>query len=174
MPTAGSPDRIAYVEVSEADSYHSARGNAAWTGENDAKEAAIVRASEYIDAAYGTRFPGQKTGGRSQSLQWPREKWDGSYVKDDEGFDIMNDEIPQEIADATCEAALRELTDPGSMMPDLERGGGIRAMSAGSVSIEYQANASAKTTFSIIDGILSGLLGNVSQGGLVMARAQRG
>lgn len=174
MPTAGSPDRIAYVEVAECDSYHAARGNAAWTGDTEAKQAAIVRATAFIDANYRSRFPGQKTNGRDQSLEWPRENYDSSFVTDDEGFDIANDEIPIEICDATCEAALRELTSPGSLMPDMERGGNIQRMAAGSVEIEYSSNAASKTTFTIIDGILSGLLGNVSRGGLVMARAVRG
>lgn len=174
MPTAGSPDRIAYVEVDECDSYHVARGNAAWTGDTEAKQAAIVRATAFIDANYRSRFPGQKTNGRSQTLEWPRENYDSSFVTDDEGFDIANDEIPIEICDATCEAALRELTSPGSLMPDMERGGKLIEMGAGSVYQKFAPNAPSETTFTIIDGILSGLLGNVSRGGLVMARAQRG
>lgn len=175
MPMAGSPDRVAYIEVAEADSYHAARGNAAWAdGDSEAKAAALIRASAAIDAMYAGRFPGQKTGGRLQQLAWPRENWDASYIKDQEGFDIMPDEIPQEICDATCEAALRELTDPGSLMPDLDRGGAVTKLVAGSVEIDYASNAPARTTFSIIDGILTGLLGNVRSGGIIMARAARG
>lgn len=173
MPTAGSPDRVQYVSAAEATSYHTARGNTAWTGTDDVKNAALIRASQAIDAMYGSKFPGQKMGGRDQQLAWPREMWDSSFVTDNEGFDIPNDEIPQEICDATCEAALRELTDPGSMMPDLERGGAVTKLAAGSVEIDYATNAPAKTTFSIIDGILSGLLGNVTTGGIVFARAVR-
>ena len=173
MPTAGSPDRTQYVTAAEATSYHAARGNTAWTGTDDVKNAALIRGSAAIDAKYGGKFTGQKTGERSQQLAWPRELWDGTYVTDQDGFDIMPDEIPQEICDATCEAALRELVEPGSMLPDLERGGAITGLKAGSVEIDYATNAPAKTTFSIIDGILSGLLGNVSTGGVVFARAAR-
>lgn len=176
MPTAGSPDRVAYVERAEADAYHSARGNSAWAeGSEESRDAALIRASEAIDALYGSKFPGQKSGGRNQTLAWPRENWDSSFVTDNEGFDIPNDEIPQEICDATCEAALRELASPGSMMPDLERGGSIKRMAAGSVEIEYSDNAPSSTTFSIINGILSSLIGNApSQGSIVIARAARG
>lgn len=173
MPTAGSPDRTSYVEVSEADAYHSARGNAAWTGDEEAKEAALIRGSQAIDAMYGSKFPGQKSNGRSQQLAWPRELWDGSFVRDQEGFDIMNDEIPQEIADATCEAALRELVSPNSLLPDLDRGGAVTKLVAGSVEIDYATNAPTKTTLSIIDGILSGLLGGVNASGVVFARVAR-
>jgi hypothetical protein len=75
-----------------------------------------------------------------------------------EGNLIDEDEIPHEVIEATLEAAIRELATPNSMMPDLERGGAIKMLKAGSVSIEYAANADVKTTFSIIGSLLSGIL----------------
>lgn len=168
-----SPDVDVYVSVEGFKLYHDARGNDITDYTDEAIEAALVRGSQFIDAQYGAKFPGQKTGGRSQTLAWPRELYDGSYVRDQEGFEIMPDEIPVEIQDATCEAALREAASPNSMMPDLERGGAITHMAAGSVEIDYAANAPSQTTFSIIDGILAGLLGNVRSGGISFARVMR-
>lgn len=144
-----------YALEADADAYFDMRGTTAWTDSAGDKEGALVRGTAAIDATYRARFGGYKTNGRTQALQWPR-----TGVYDAEGLPIASDEIPQEIIDATCEAALRELTSPGSMMPDLERDGAIKRIKADVVEIEYAGNASATTTFSLIDGILSGLLGS--------------
>jgi hypothetical protein len=56
---------------------------------------------------------------------------------------------------------LREITTPGIMQPDLKRGGFIRSMRAGSVEIVY-GGSSNRTIFTIVDGIMSSLLGSVS------------
>ncbi len=131
-------------------------------------EAALVRATAAIEALYGSRYPGTRTNGRDQSLGWPRKN-----ATDFEGETIAEDEIPQEIINAVCEAAIRELTEPGSMQPDLDRGGAIKRMKAGEVEIEYGSNAADTTTFSIIDGIMAPLLGGNASASL-FAAAVRG
>ena len=152
---AGNSD--AYVSVEDCAAYATARGLTFPTSPVGPAEAAIIRATAAIDAMYRARFPGQRLNGRAQALEFPRK-----YASDAEGNPIAEDEIPQEIINATCEAAVRELATPNSMLPDIERGGGIRSLKAGSVAIEYAGNASARTTFTAIDGILSGLLGTAS------------
>lgn len=142
-----------YVALNAANGYHSARGNSAWSGTDTVKEAALRRATAYIDMAYRARFPGVRREGREQPLQWPRE--DAIDVR---GEEIADDEIPQEIKDAVCEAALREIAEAGSLMPDLERGGQIKSVKAGSVTVEYIEGASVRTSFQIIDGILGDIL----------------
>ncbi len=153
-----------YVLEDEFDEYCDARGTTPATGD---AEAALVRATQFIDTTYRTRFSGTKVNGRDQALQWPR-----TGATDDDAEEIEDDEIPQEIKDAVCEAALRELEEPGSMQPDLERGGDIRRLKAGSVEIEYGGAASAETTFTIIDNILAGLLESPS--GNFTATSERG
>lgn len=123
-------------------------------------ESALIRATAWIDATYRSRWPGTRLNGRSQPLAWPR-----SEATDADGEEIAEDEVPQEVLDATAEAAFRELTDSGSLSPDLERGGDIRRLKAESVEIEYSTTAATKTTFSVIDGILSGLLAGVASSG---------
>lgn len=130
-------------------------------------EAALVRGSAAIDSIYRGRFPGYKRNGRAQAMEWPRSD---AYDNTDEL--IAADEIPVEIVQASCEAAIRELTEPGSMMPDLDRGGGVRRLKAGSVEIEYGANASNQTTFSAIDKLLSGLITGGDGGGLFVTAAR--
>lgn len=145
-----------YVTMEEANDYASARGLTFAASPSTTGEQAIIRATASLDAIYRARFSGYKTNGRDQNLEWPRTgAWDA------EGNAIATDEIPAEIKNACIEMAVRELADPGSMTPDLERGGEIRSMQAGSVRIDYGAAASATTTFQTIDGILAGLLGPV-------------
>lgn len=144
-----------YVSEADATTYFIDRDVEDWhnyTGTND-KEAALVRATAAIDGLYRGSFPGYKKLSRDQALEWPR-----SYAYDIEGNLIDSDSVPTEIVQATCEAALRELNDPGSMSPDLERGGDIRRMKAGSVEIEYGAGATSTTAFTIIGRLLSGIL----------------
>lgn len=160
-------DANAYVSVDDCAAYCDARGLTFGTSPTTAGEEAIIRATAAIDARYRGRFPGYRTNGRGQSLEWPR-----TGALDAEYQPIGGDEIPVEIIHATCEAAVREIAEPGSMMPDLERGGGVKRLKAGSVEIEYGSNATAQTTFTLIDGILSPLLGAAVSS--YVGRAERG
>lgn len=150
-----------YTTESAADSYFEDRGITDWTDSSGDKEGALIRATAAIDATYRGRFPGYKANAREQALEWPRQL---AYDVEDNLID--GNEVPVEVVNATCEAALRELLSPGSVLPDLERGGSIKRLKAGSVEIEYGANASPQTTFQLINGILSGILTTGSGGGL--------
>jgi len=96
--------------------------NSGWSGSNEDKEAALIRGSQYIDSKYRKKFtsgrwmslfPGTKTGGRGQALEWPR-----TGATDYDGNPIPDDEVPVEVEYATYEAAIRELSSPGSLSPD--------------------------------------------------------
>lgn len=163
---SGKPNAESYVSVENAVVYAAARGLTFPASPADAAEQALRRATVWIDNAYRTRFPGQRKLFRKQALEWPRVA-----VVDMNGFPIADDEIPQEIFYATCEAAVRELANPGSMAPDLERGGNIQMLKAGSVEIQYGAGATATTVFQQIDGILASLIGATNQ---YTAQAVRG
>lgn len=154
---AGAENADSYATLDEIASYAAAHGLTFAASPAAPAEAAARVAAQWIDAKYGSRFTGWRTYGREQSRAWPRS---GAY--DAEEIDLDEDEIPQEVKDAQCEAAIREFAAAGTLAPDLDRGGSIRRMRAGSVEIEYGADASAGTVFSVIDGILSGLLGSGS------------
>jgi hypothetical protein len=163
----GAANSDAYVSLEDCAEYAEKRGLSFPPSPAGPAEAAIIRATAAIDATYRSRFSGEKVNGRAQALEWPRKN-----ATDASGSNIDSDEVPFEIVEATCEAAVREMATPGAMMPDLERGGQIKALSAGSVSIEYGSNASAQTTFSLIEGILSGLIGGGNSG--LFGQAVRG
>jgi hypothetical protein len=114
---------------------------------------AIIRARSWLDTTYRSRWPGAKANGREQSTAWPRKEAD-----DVDGENIADDEVPSEVIVASAEAAWRELQAPGSLSPDLERGGAVQSIKAGSVEIVYADGAPLSTVYSGIDGILNGLL----------------
>lgn len=163
----GVEDANSYVDEDTFDEYLDTRSLTVSDGD---KEAALIRASTAIDARYSASYPGYQKSGRDQGLQWPR-----AAAYDVSGWLIRDDEVPKEVIQATCEAAVRELASPGSMMPDLERGGQIQSLRAGSVGITYAANATAKTTFTLIDGIMANILSSMGgSGGGLFGTAVRG
>lgn len=148
----GKTEANSYVARADWIAYCADRGLT--SANTTAGDAALIRATAAIDALYGPRFMGFKVNGRNQALQWPRV---AAY--DAAGYVINDASVPPEIVHATFEAAVRELASPGSMTPDLERGGALKRFVAGPVEAEWADGAQATTVFSIIDGILAPLLG---------------
>lgn len=156
----GLEDADSYVTLEEAVEYCVAR-NLTFSASPDVLGAsALIRASKAIDLRYQSAYPGWRKRGREQGLQWPR-----AAAYDVSGWLIRDDEVPVEIKYATIEAAVRELAEPNSMMPDLERGGQIASIRAGSVGITYSSSAPARTTFTLIDGMLGNILSGIGSTG---------
>lgn len=153
-----------YVSETDFDAYCDDRAITPTAGAD--AEAALIRASVALDGAYRANYSGYRTLGREQGLEWPRT---ASY--DYEGLLIGDDVVPQEVKDAVCELAVREMAEPGSVTPDLERGGWIQSVTAGSVSVTY-GGASNRTTYTVVDAIMSKLIGAVTTA--YNARAVRG
>lgn len=167
MPLIATPaasDADAYATLAEADAYHAAIGNATWTGTDAAKEAAIRRATQWLDGRYRGSFPGLPVRGRLQALEWPR-----SDVSDINEFAVPSDAIPREIVAATAEAALRELVTPNSLTPDYVAASAVTREKVGPLEVQYSetgGSASVRPIVTVIDEILSGLF-RVSSGGNV-------
>ncbi|MGE1156739.1 DnaT-like ssDNA-binding protein [Pseudomonas kitaguniensis] len=157
-----------YGTVADADAYHAARANTAWAGDEVAKQAALLRASAYIDGKYQAQntcgrweslFSGTKTGGRAQALQWPR-----TAATDNEGNTIPADEVPIEIEQATYESALREVALPGSLSPDYVASVAIKRQKVDVLEIEYQTASTVsgvptRPVITVVDELVAPLLG---------------
>lgn len=126
-----------YGTLTAANTYHRERKNTTWSDsfDNSAKNAALLRAAEYLDAAYRAQFPGYKKGLRDQVREWPRV---GAY--DVNGQTITDSTIPQEVIDAGYEAALREFSTPGSLNPDYDPTQQVRSEKVGPIAVEYTAS----------------------------------
>ncbi|MDA3971344.1 MAG: hypothetical protein PF442_08330, partial [Desulfobulbaceae bacterium] len=113
---------LSYISATDADTFHTARGNAAWTGTDAVKEAALIKACVYLDGHYRARWKGQKVAPISQPMEWPRvgvKVIDGGQIYYDVPASFYDSEysgyigittIPQRVKDAACELALRALS----------------------------------------------------------------
>ena len=94
-----------YATLAFADAYFLERAVAGWAGADDVKQAALVRATDYIEQRFSERFIGAAVED-TQSLSWPRV----------DAGDYAENEIPVKLQRATCEYALRALT--AALAPD--------------------------------------------------------
>lgn len=159
-----------YGTLVGANDYHAARGNAAWAaGTIPDREAALQRATDYIDGRYRMQtaggcwvsmFRGKRTDGRAQDLEWPR-----TGATDSEGNEIPDNEVPIEVEHASYEAALLELTNPGSLSPVFVASQQVTREKVGPVEVQYfdtskidGAQPPNRPVVPAIDDILSGLI----------------
>jgi hypothetical protein len=137
----GLADADSYVSVAQADAYHSAMGNAEWTGEPVDLEAALRRATQYVDARYTFRGTPLRYG---QALAFPRTCDGAAY-----SWPIKN------LVAATCELALRALAGP--LVAD-EDPVAVTKEVVGPIEVDYAApRAGGQVRFSIVDSLLRDL-----------------
>lgn len=152
-----------YGTLTEADAYHAARGRADWTdGNADARAAALVRGSDYVDQRYtatgcATTFSGRRTGGRTQEREWPR-----TGAADREGNAVPDDSVPSEVVRAAFEAAYREFLAPGSLSPDYVASRQVVRQKVGPLERTFATSSDCgapnRPVVPMIDEILAGLL----------------
>lgn len=150
-----------YGSAAEFETYLTQRGRAIPAGGSVVENAALLVASEWIDAVYGASFSGSKTGvsgvKRDQVRQWPRTgAWESTDL-----YTFGTTEIPTEIKAATYEAAQRQMVTPGALSLDYTPGKYKRVAVEGAISVEYAQfsyAADIQTQFTLIDQILAPLL----------------
>lgn len=161
-----------YGTTAGADAYHTAHGNAGWTGDDATKEAALLIASEWLDGRYGDQFPGYRTGKASQVREWPRETAYDIYRDY-----IRPDVIPAQVERATYEIALREIRSPGSLYKDWVAGEARTSVSvAGAVSVTYAGAYSysdAQVQIGGIAAILKPILSETAGASIYSGRTSR-
>jgi hypothetical protein len=188
--TPGDANADSYVTVQEFTDYCTARGISFPTSPAGTVEVWLRRATSYLDNQYRERWKGYRTN-QTQSLAWPRIGKGGDSrfrdpdrttffvygVIDADGFEIPTNVIPQQVKNATCEAAL--LVKSGATLePVLERGGAIKSISKGvgplSKSVTYMDGASTMDRYTAIEGNLRGLVKSMpgaSSGNVSLVRA---
>ena len=146
-----------YGTVAGFRTYHGDRGRTVDSGTySDADvDAAKLIASEWIDGAYWSSFPGSKVSGRDQTREWPR-----TGVVDKDGYAVDDATVPPEIEYATYEATLRELQSAGALSKDYTPSKYRRVAISGSVSVDYENRqvTDIQTQFKIINEILAPIL----------------
>lgn len=156
---AGIANANAYAAVETVSAYWSDRGHdplaATWAAATTAnKQGAIVEASTYLDATYGTNYLGQRRGW-VQGLLWPR-----TGAKDGDGY--LLPDLPQPLIVATSELAARALS--ARLLPDADRGNQIvekfEKLGPLEERTRYAETASTMTRYGAIDGIMAPIVDN--------------
>lgn len=109
---SGITNADSYLGVADATAYHAKYGNEKWTYLPDKQDVALRVATQSIDLVYAPQFPvWERT--TYQALRWPRSGFVDNY-----GNTIDQGKMPQELLDATAEAALlyieQELIESGT------------------------------------------------------------
>lgn len=135
-----------YADVTTADTYHSDRGNSSWSSlSTPQKQAALIKATDYIDQEYGPSFIGEQYS-EGQALEWPRSGLSS----------IGYDEIPDALIQAVCLLALEASTT--DLNPSLARGGAVKREKVDVVEVEYMDGAPSQTVRPAISGLLRKLI----------------
>jgi len=101
----GKATANAYASAAEADAYFTERGVVSWTGASGVKEAALIRATDYIETRFAHKFKGEpEFPDAPQALSFPRT-----------GIDDYTG-VPVCLKKATYEYANRALVGP--LAPD--------------------------------------------------------
>lgn len=155
-----------YVDVIAADIYFSGHPQETeWNAVSDDRKAwALYRAARYIESRYSGRWRGVPVGvvgslgvgiSQLQNLSWPRVIYtDYGYLY---GSFLGNLVIPQQLIEAQCELALRDIQQ-GNLAPDQDRDQFVSSESVGPITTTYQQSAPSKVRFPEIDVILAPLL----------------
>ena len=149
----GLSNANAYVSVAAADTYFSDLNNASWTGSTAVKEAAIRKATKYLDATYNWIGTILST---TQALNWPR-----TGVTDSQGRDL-EDQVPQAVVDACCELALLSFTD--DLVNVTSNSDYIKREKVGELEVEYADGAPIDREYRYVDRLLAGLFNSKSGG----------
>ena len=129
-----------YVTVAYADAYHSDRANTSWTGTDAVKQAALVKATDYINQVYDSLWNGYIVDS-DQPLSWPR-------------YDVENvdsDVIPDRLKQAVCLLALESLS--ADLNPVQARA--VKREKVDVVEVEYMDNAMAGKSRPAVSGLLA-------------------
>lgn len=144
----GKSNADSYCSLADAATYHTNyEQQDAWDALSDeAKEAAIRKATRYIDAHYS--FYGIKQTAE-QALEWPR------FGATRSGWTINENTVPSQVRDATAQLALD--TQENDLAAASAPQGAVVSETVDVLSVTYAAGASGTVRFRAADQLLSGL-----------------
>ena len=100
---SGLQNATAYVSVAFVDGYMNDRLRDDWASlSTNVKQGSIVRATDYIEWRFGTKFRGSRRS-ESQGLEWPRNS---AFDNDDWLYNNPLDAVPRQLQKACAEYSL--------------------------------------------------------------------
>ena len=152
-----------YASVSEADTYASDRGLTAWTGDTAAKEAALIRATDYLEATYREAWLGYRAT-QTQALSWPRTNVEVDL------YPVPANTVPTAVKSATIEMAIRALTE--NLLAD--QGQRVKREKVDVLEVEYADGSDATVRYPFVGRMLSPYIyGGAGEGGAFSTRVLR-
>lgn len=151
-----------YATTSFCDTYFANQGGlAAWTSATtQVRTRALIQATMWIDANYGTRFAGYRQN-NTQALEFPR-----SLAYDAQGYAIEG--IPLALKRATAEMARRWLEDASQLNPDVAAGSNVTqdTVTVGPITISktYGGGKDSEKRFKVVDRLFQ-VAGLIDSGG---------
>lgn len=156
----GLANADAYASVAEYKAYHAKRGRDESAVTDAVIEAALVKATDYIDQRF--RFRGYRLNPTVQALQWPREG-----ILDAEGYEVAA--LPAAVKSATIEYAYRAKSTDLWNTPSTDSYGMLTSKreKVGPIETEYAYSGGFTSTikpYPVADQYLQDLVTNL-QGG---------
>lgn len=138
-------------------------------------ESALLVASEWLDSQFENLWIGYKLDYK-QERSWPRQM---AMVVTYPYYTFDTDEIPEQVVQATYEAAQRHLTNPGCLQVDYRPSLYSSVSVYNAVTVEYNSNASvgdAQIQIPIIQNLMDSLIDpdKNGNGNSLYGRAVRG
>lgn len=152
----GKSDAESYISVANTDLYHEKFDHSNWIGSTVIKEAALRKATQYLDGKYQSVYPGNRID-TDQALGWPRVG--ATYL---DGMEILDTVVPIEIINATAELALKSLS--GELETDITKQDRAIKERVDIIEIVYAPGTSSSTVYKSIMTILSRLIGSGTYG----------
>lgn len=152
----GLANAESYISVTDTDTYFTNVGNASWTGTTAVKEAALRKATQYLDATYswiGSILDDD------QALGWPRVG-----VTDKDGRDL-EDQVPVLIERATAELALASLSE--DLLSNTDNSDYVKREQIEGLEVEYFGGAPTGKEYKYVDRLLSSLYTSKSGGSTI-------
>lgn len=154
----GAADSEVLCSVAFCDTYHAARGVAAWAAlTTPDKEAALRRGYAYMQQAYRMRWAGFRVN-NTQALDWPRQQVPRTDVYSGNTGGVGNyypyNTIPSEIQQAQAELALKAAS--GDLLGDVDPP--VASESVGPISVTYFQGGTKTKAYPAIDRLLAPFL----------------
>ncbi len=138
-----------FISSADAGTYHTAMNNTAWAGSDTVKDAALRKATAYMEQVYRLSWKGLRYTS-TQALSWPRTD---VFIDDKQEY-VDTDEIPTEVKNACAELALKALS--GELYPDLKQNATEKTV--GPLTTRYDPYSPQSKRYVSIDAMLAPLL----------------
>lgn len=173
ITTPSADDSDSYATVDQFEAYCVRMGYDIASLTEPDKEAALRKAAMYLDGTFGNRFIG-KPAMHDQALEWPRIH--ARY----RGKDLPSNEIPARVVSAACEAAFIVSQDDSALFGSWSGSTSqVLREKVGDLEVQYADNTIESTadlvpTFTVIEGLLLGLISPDMVGKVNFGLALRG